>query len=101
MIRGLGIQIASSPDSWLSTSTTQFIPTTAIQDILIHEAFVGFEVKFYLAIIVRGEKEGVVVFPKLMPRRHVLEEVWRGARAVLYEQQNRALLDHGKHPKVR
>jgi phosphatidylinositol glycan class H protein len=30
---------------------------------VIHEAFKGFEVRFYLAIIVEGEPEVVVVFP--------------------------------------
>jgi phosphatidylinositol glycan class H protein len=34
-----------------------------IQDIFIHEAFKGFEVKFYLAVVVEGEEEVVVVFP--------------------------------------
>jgi len=34
-----------------------------IQDILIHEAFKGFEVRFYLAIVVEGEEDLVVVFP--------------------------------------
>ena len=30
---------------------------------MIHEAFKGFEVRFYLAVIVEGESEVVVVFP--------------------------------------
>jgi len=47
----------------LSTATTRFIPTTSIQDIFIHEAFKGFEVRFYLAIVVEGEEDAVVVFP--------------------------------------
>jgi phosphatidylinositol glycan class H protein len=47
----------------LSTAATRFIPTTSIQDIFIHEAFKGFEVRFYLAIVVEGEEEAVVVFP--------------------------------------
>ena len=42
---------------------TRFIPTTAIQDIFIHEAFKGFEVRFYLSIVVQGEEDVVVVFP--------------------------------------
>jgi len=55
-----------------------------VQDIFIHEAFKGFEVRFYLAIVVKDEKEVVVVFPTLLPRRAILEEVWRGGRACLY-----------------
>lgn len=44
-------------------ATTTFIPTTQIQDIVIHEAFKGLEVRFYLAVIVEGATEVVVVFP--------------------------------------
>ncbi|KAK4569340.1 hypothetical protein LTR86_003102 [Recurvomyces mirabilis] len=85
VIRGLGVQTSTSSTSYLWTSSARFIPTTAIQDIFIHEAFKGFEVRFYLAIVVEGEEEVVVVFPNLLPRREVLEEVWRGTRACLYE----------------
>jgi hypothetical protein len=63
VLRGLGIQTTSSSDSYLSTAATRFIPTTSIQDIFIHEAFKGFEVRFYLAIVVEGEEDAVVVFP--------------------------------------
>lgn len=66
---------------------TRFIPTTSIQDIIIHEAFKGFEVRFYLAIVVEGEQDVVVVFPTLLPRRAILEEVWRGARKCLWERE--------------
>lgn len=103
VIRGLGVQTSTSSPTYLSTSATRFIPTNMIQDILIHEAFKGFEVKFYLAIVVEGEEDVVVVFPvsllyaigidfvclfafqSILPKRQILEEVWRGARACLYE----------------
>ncbi|KAF2139268.1 uncharacterized protein K452DRAFT_232413 [Aplosporella prunicola CBS 121167] len=88
VLRGLGIQTSSSSPTYLSTATTRFIPTASIQDIFIHEAFKGFEVRFYLAIVVEGEEDAVVVFPKLLPRRPILEEVWRGARACLYEPKS-------------
>ena len=63
VLRGLGIQTCTSSPTYLSTSTTRFIPTDQIQDIFIHEAFKGFEVRFYLAVIVEGDGEVVVVFP--------------------------------------
>ncbi|KAI9765150.1 MAG: hypothetical protein M1840_007743 [Geoglossum simile] len=63
VIRGLGIQTSTTSSTYLSTSATRFIPTNLIQDIFIHEAFKGFEVKFYLAVVVEGEEEVVVVFP--------------------------------------
>lgn len=63
VIRGLGVQTSTSSSMYWSSAATRFIPTTQIQDIVIHEAFKGFEVRFYLAIIVEGESGVVVVFP--------------------------------------
>ncbi|PWY80377.1 phosphatidylinositol N-acetylglucosaminyltransferase [Aspergillus sclerotioniger CBS 115572] len=88
VIRGLGIQTSTSSQTYLSKASTRSIPTTQIQDIVIHEAFKGFEVRFYLAVIVEGESEVVVVFPKLLPNRQILEEVWRGSRRCLYDSKS-------------
>ncbi|CZS96416.1 hypothetical protein WAI453_009941 [Rhynchosporium graminicola] len=85
VLRGLGIQTSSSSNTYLSSSTTRFIPTEKIQDILVNEAFRGFEVRYYLVVIVEGEEEVVVVFPRLLPRRAIVERVWRGCRACLFE----------------
>ncbi|RMX81706.1 hypothetical protein D0869_06612 [Hortaea werneckii] len=63
VIRGLGVQTSTSSESYLWTSSTRFIPTSSIQDIFIYEAFKGFEVRYYLAIVIEGEGEVVVVFP--------------------------------------
>jgi len=63
VLRGLGVQTSTSSPTYLTTASTRFIPTNVIQDIFIHEAFRGFEVKFYLAIVVEGEEDVVVVFP--------------------------------------
>lgn len=76
--------------------STRFIPTSQIQDIFIHEAFRGFEVRFYLAVVVEGEAEAVVVFPRLLPRRLALEKVWRGARQVLWSSEDSEQAKH-KH----
>lgn len=75
VLRGLGVQTSSSSPTYLSTATTRFIPTASIQDIFIHEAFKGFEVRFYLCIVVEGEEDTVVVFPvcgipRFGPGRH-------------------------------
>jgi phosphatidylinositol glycan class H protein len=85
VLRGLGIQTSTTSSTYLQTSTTRFIPTTSIQDIFIHEAFKGFEVRFYLVIVVEGEENVVVVFPRMLPRRAILEEVWRGSRKCLWD----------------
>ncbi|KAJ5439623.1 uncharacterized protein N7458_010621 [Penicillium daleae] len=88
VIRGFGIQTSTSSSTYLSTAATRFIPTTQIQDIVIHEAFKGFEVRFYLAVIVEGEPGVLVVFPKMLPKREILEEVWRGSRRCLYDAKS-------------
>ncbi|KAJ9643633.1 hypothetical protein H2199_004312 [Coniosporium tulheliwenetii] len=77
VLRGLGIQTSSSSPTYLSTPTTRFIPTTAIQDIFIHEAFKGFEVRFYLAIVVQGEEDVVVVFPVSHESQAVLQSLYQ------------------------
>lgn len=71
VIRGLGVQTSTSSSMYWSSAATRFIPTTQIQDIVIHEAFKGFEVRFYLAIIVEGESGVVVVFPVNLPAGYI------------------------------
>jgi len=87
LLRSLGLQTSTSSPYHLLAPTTRFIPTSQIRDILIHEAFRGFEVRYYLVVIVEGEQEAIVVFGKVLPRRDVLEEVWRGARSVLWGKE--------------
>lgn len=67
VIRGLGVQTTTSSPNYLWTSSTRFIPTKAIQDIFIHEAFEGFKVTYYLSIVIEGEEDVVVVFPVSIP----------------------------------
>ncbi|KAF2439485.1 hypothetical protein P171DRAFT_396805 [Karstenula rhodostoma CBS 690.94] len=85
VLRGLGLQTSTTSSIYLRTPTTRFIPTTSVQDVFIHEAFKGFEIRFYLAVVVREEEDVVVVFPRMLPRRGILEEVWRGSRRCLWE----------------
>jgi len=88
VLRTLGIQTSTTSSTYLSTSTTRFIPTSQIQDIFIHEAFKGFEVHYYLAIVVQDEGEVVVVFPNLLPKLAIVEQVWKEARACLFEPKS-------------
>jgi hypothetical protein len=63
VIRGLGIQTSTSGSTYLNTATTRFIPTEKVRDLWVNEAFRGFEVRYYLGVVVEGEDELVVVFP--------------------------------------
>ncbi|KAK4115791.1 hypothetical protein N656DRAFT_683194, partial [Canariomyces notabilis] len=107
VLRGLGIQTRSSRGSfwagffgsdyyyyqsrwwawggWGWGHQTRFIPTEKIRDVLINEAFRGFEVRYYLVVLVEGEEDVVVLFPRLLPRRKIVEAVWRGVRGCLFE----------------
>jgi phosphatidylinositol glycan class H protein len=76
VLRGLGIQTSTSSPSYLSTTTSRFIPTELVQDIFIHEAFVGFEVRFYLAAVVKAEEKVVVVFP-VSPDKYERIDGWK------------------------
>lgn len=75
---------ACSPSSSAS-ATTRFIPTVQIQDVLVNEAFSGFGVRYYLVVILRDAEDMIVVFPTLLPRRAIVEKVWRGVQRCLYE----------------
>lgn len=87
VLRGLGIQTSSTGGSYLAgwRAGTRFIPTEKIRDVLINEAFRGFAVRYYLVVVVDGEDDVVVVFPRLLPRRRIVEAVWRGVRGCLWE----------------
>lgn len=78
VLRDIGLQTTSTSPSYLTSSTTHFIPATQIQDIVIHEAFVGLEVKFYLAVIVQGRGDVVVVFPVSLSSYSISFWEWDG-----------------------
>jgi phosphatidylinositol N-acetylglucosaminyltransferase subunit H len=86
VMRGLGVQTTETPGSYLRATATRFIPTEKIRDVFVNEAFRGFEVRYYLVVVVEGEEEVVVVFPGLLPGRKIVETVWRGVRECLYER---------------
>ncbi|AEO61679.1 hypothetical protein MYCTH_2113569 [Thermothelomyces thermophilus ATCC 42464] len=103
VLRGLGIQTCASGGGggggfgggfggflsrwwWGGWGTqTRFIPTEKIRDVLINEAFRGFEVRYYLCVVVEDEEDVVVLFPGTLPRRKIVEAVWRGIRGCLME----------------
>lgn len=60
LLRSLGVQISSTSPWYLWPSSTRFIPTSEVQDIFIHEAFRGFEVRYYLGVIIGGSATNTV-----------------------------------------
>ncbi|KAI9335309.1 GPI-GlcNAc transferase complex, PIG-H component-domain-containing protein [Obelidium mucronatum] len=59
ILQNVGIQTQTS--TGFSTSTV-FIPTAKISEIIINEGITLFQVKYYMAIIVAGEQDMVVAF---------------------------------------
>ncbi|KAI1804509.1 GPI-GlcNAc transferase complex, PIG-H component-domain-containing protein [Daldinia bambusicola] len=104
VLRGLGVQTSSTGGTVFSPLRTRFIPTEKIRDVLINEAFRGFEVRHYLVVAVEGEEHLLVVFPRLLPRPRVVEKVWKGARECLYgrdgEDEKGEKREKGKEGKV-
>ena len=80
----------------------EFVPMEYVKDLVINEGFVKFQVLFYLSLITKNgsdrnnqQQSGtlgiqpagkgetlkmIVVFPHLLPRRKLLETVWRRSR---------------------
>ena len=64
VVKELGIQTSTTAGTlWGQRAKTRFIPAKEVMGVWINEGFVGFAVKFYLCIAVRGEAGVVVVFP--------------------------------------
>lgn len=71
--RGLGIRVTTTRTGWYGynrTGHSRLISQEQIEDMLIHEGFVGSKPK--LAIAVMGEEEMVVVFPVAFPSSRFL-----------------------------
>lgn len=75
VIRDLGVQI-STRTGWWGGRKSRFIPTSCVGDLWIHEGFRGFEVRFYLAVVVEGEEGLVVVFPVSLYASVLNSSVW-------------------------
>ncbi|ODQ63827.1 hypothetical protein NADFUDRAFT_47647 [Nadsonia fulvescens var. elongata DSM 6958] len=89
-LQSFGVQLSTSSPFYLISLWSKpdhFIPVNDIVDIIIHEGFKGFQVIYYMAIIVKDQKELTLVFPSLLPRRKQLERIWRGSRRCLYRDK--------------
>jgi phosphatidylinositol N-acetylglucosaminyltransferase subunit H len=61
-MRSLGVQTTTRMRFPLA-SHSRFIPASQIDDVFLYEGIKGYEVRYYLAIAVRGEEQIEVVFP--------------------------------------
>jgi hypothetical protein len=93
-VRNVGVQVKTR--YLTGRLRSQFIDCSKISDIIINEGINMLQVKFYLAIIVEGQDRMVVVFEHLLPRLNpVLLQVYRGARAILFNEAEHHEEDDG------
>ena len=76
----LGIQI--SQKRWFGTRT-KFIPIQDIDNIMIIEGIRCFQVRFYLALLIKDHKNLLVLFPASLPRLHILERVFAYSNKIM------------------
>ncbi|KAG7879303.1 hypothetical protein KL905_003298 [Ogataea polymorpha] len=74
------------------TLNRQFFPMEDVRDLAIVEGFKNFQVIFYLALMVGDGPQDdqlqiVVIFPNLLPRKKLLQAVWRRSREYLDNSQ--------------
>ncbi|KAG4305655.1 hypothetical protein PORY_001211 [Pneumocystis oryctolagi] len=82
VLHNLGLQVTLH--YFLLPSRTRFIPLSDILDVVIHEGFIGLEVRYYLALIIRNEDTLQVIFENLLPRREFLETVYKEIQTIFY-----------------
>lgn len=92
VMKNIGVELSTTKRSSIfflrDSKIETFIRATDIVDLVILEAFKGYEVIFYLVIIRRSQSKLTIVFENLLPRRHQLETVLRGSRKVLFSMRN-------------
>lgn len=80
-----GVQISSTNGHFpFLTSSTRFISKSDVHDILINEAFIGYQICFVLIVLEANSDQFQVVFQHLRPRRDVVEMVWRLSRECFF-----------------
>ncbi|EMR10668.1 hypothetical protein PNEG_01368 [Pneumocystis murina B123] len=82
ILHNLGLQITLH--YFFLPSRTRFIPLSEILDVVIHEGFIGLEVRYYLALIIRNEDTLQIIFENLLPRRKFLEVVYKEIQTIFH-----------------
>ncbi|KAI8148697.1 GPI-GlcNAc transferase complex, PIG-H component-domain-containing protein [Fennellomyces sp. T-0311] len=82
-VKDIGVQVRTV--YWGGRSVSKFIDQHKIDDIIINEGITMWQIKSYMAILVKQQDRMVVVFEHLLPRlRPVLLDVYWGTRAVIF-----------------
>ncbi|KAI9256257.1 GPI-GlcNAc transferase complex, PIG-H component-domain-containing protein [Sporodiniella umbellata] len=85
VIRDVGIQVKTV--YWDQSSATRFIDRPKIDDIVILEGISFWQIKSYIAIIVKNEDTMVIVFENLLPKLEpTLLQVYQGSRSIIFSK---------------
>ncbi|GAN08409.1 hypothetical protein MAM1_0203c07920 [Mucor ambiguus] len=97
-IRDVGIQVKTT--YWGGSSVSRFINRNKIDDVIINEGISFWQIKSYMAILVKDEDKMVVVFEHLLPRlKPVLLRAYQGIRIIIFTQKPNHALDSFYTPK--
>ncbi|KAI8888531.1 hypothetical protein K501DRAFT_240525 [Backusella circina FSU 941] len=85
-IRDVGIQVKTV--YWGGSVVSRFINRSKIEDVIINEGISFWQIKSYMAIMVKGEDKMTVVFEHLLPKlQPVLLRVYQGTRSIIFTEQ--------------
>ncbi|KAK4511311.1 uncharacterized protein ATC70_012526 [Mucor velutinosus] len=91
-IRDVGIQVKTT--YWGGSSVSRFINRNKIDDVIINEGISFWQIKSYMAILVKDEDKMVVVFEHLLPRlKPFLLRAYQGTRTIIFTQKPNHILD--------
>ncbi|SAM09185.1 hypothetical protein [Absidia glauca] len=83
VMRDIGIQVKTT--YWSGRTESKFINRLKIENVVINEGITLWQVKPYIAILVKDQDKMTIVFENLLPPLHpVLLETYRGTRQLLF-----------------
>ncbi|KAI9306737.1 GPI-GlcNAc transferase complex, PIG-H component-domain-containing protein [Cunninghamella echinulata] len=83
VMRDIGIQVKTT--YWNGKSESIFINRLRIEDVVINEGITLWQVKPYIAILIKDQSKMLIVFENLLPPLHpVLIDTYRGTRQLLF-----------------
>ncbi|KAI9008770.1 GPI-GlcNAc transferase complex, PIG-H component-domain-containing protein [Phycomyces nitens] len=90
VMRDIGIQVKTV--YWGGSIVSRFISRRDIEDVVINEGITFWQIKSYIAILVKDQEPMVIAFQNLLPSlRPVLLDVYQGTRSVLFPAQQSPL----------
>ncbi|KAF7724995.1 hypothetical protein EC973_000488 [Apophysomyces ossiformis] len=90
VMHGIGIQVKTT--YWGGSSVSRFINRLKIEDVVINEGISLWQIKYYMAILVKDQSNVIVVFENLLPKlQPVLLDVYRGTRSIIFPDQGKSV----------